>query len=872
MKRIISLISIATSAFALLSCSKAVEEEIIEEKGRTYSYTFAVANGDAAGADAETKSVLGSDANGLFLQWENTDKLNTWALYTGGSGAYSYNNQSSVNASTNPVTFTIVSYRALAKDDTIYAMYPYTGTSDKTPTTNMTIPATQTQTGTSFDASAMPMVAEPFGISAAVSAEGSNDETSKVHFYNLGSIVEFDIYSSTGAYSSESIKSVSFTSTSNIAGTFSFDLTTVDASNLATSLSLAGKSYSVKSVTTNVSGLSVGDATGVANAKKVYMVLAPGSYTGTITVTTDVANYKYPISVAKDFNRASVKRLGIDLEKDDVRTIIMTISGDNFPTGGYKTGTLYRTVLGSKYSIAYTKAYKNGGIQLQASNGEFHNTSSMGKILSIQFKNVTNSANVYFGTSANPSTAATTSGGKYVPNDSNDNGYFKISVGSTYAVIDNVVIEFEPLAGADFAWKNSSDVVATSGSGTITYGSPNVVTGTPSFYNPNSIDVSDITFTSTDTDVATVSDAGVVSIAGAGETTIKASFDGDATYAPFEASYTLTVSDITYRSITKTGTRCSIVTSVSGSPVTTAKAGDVVTITATPTVGTDALSSMTVTKAGSGSVEVSENTFVMPADAVTVEVVYVETYVITIAYGTDPANGTAVAKVGGATVTRAASGATVSITATPVDSDHVLSALKYNDGTDHDIKSTKSFTMPAKAVTVTATFAEKGDVPDPVTVNTYANVATVSNKGKATETASWTNGDITVLAQRNDTGNTTFRTTETTLTRFYSGWTINVTSAANTISSLEITCDDSTYASNLAGYSFTNGSATAKGDVVTVSGVSASTTAVTLGAQTRIKSIKVNYVSIRRTAYCGQERSWLHLQKVHEICLQENRS
>ena len=30
-------------------------------------------------------------------------------------------------------------------------------------------------------------------------------------------------------------------------------------------------------------------------------------------------------------------------------------------------------------------------------------------------------------------------------------------------------------------------------------------------------------------------------------------------------------------------------------------------------------------------------------------------------------------------------------------------------------------------------------------------------------------------------------------------------------------------------------------------------------------------VSIRATAYCSRERSWLHLQKVHEICLQENR-
>jgi len=30
-------------------------------------------------------------------------------------------------------------------------------------------------------------------------------------------------------------------------------------------------------------------------------------------------------------------------------------------------------------------------------------------------------------------------------------------------------------------------------------------------------------------------------------------------------------------------------------------------------------------------------------------------------------------------------------------------------------------------------------------------------------------------------------------------------------------------------------------------------------------------VSIRGTAYCSRERSWLHLQKIHEICLPENR-
>lgn len=331
MKKLFHILSVIAAACVTFSCSKVAEtesiskdspaEETIDPVEKAYEYTFAVSNGDASNADKDTKSFLNSDANGLFLQWESTDKLNTWALYTGGEGAYSYKNESSIDASTSPVTFTIVSFRALAKDDMVYAMYPYTGTTEKTPkNVTMEIPAIQTQVGANFNASAMPMVAEPFGISAAVDAEGSNDETSKVHFYNIGAIVEFDILSSTGAYASESIESVTFTSTSDIAGEFSLDLTGVDVSDLETSLSISG--YSETSVTTNVTSLTVGDATSVANAKKVYMVLAPGSYTGTVTVVTSVAEYEFTISSAKEFQRAKVKRLGLNLESNTCTRVI----------------------------------------------------------------------------------------------------------------------------------------------------------------------------------------------------------------------------------------------------------------------------------------------------------------------------------------------------------------------------------------------------------------------------------------------------------------------------------------------------------------------------------------------------------------------
>lgn len=73
-----------------------------------------------------------------------------------------------------------------------------------------------------------------------------------------------------------------------------------------------------------------------------------------------------------------------------------------------------------------------------------------------------------------------------------------------------------------------------------------------------------------------------------------------------------------------------------------------------------------------------------------------------------PSNGTITVKHGETTLVSGdeiAAGETITITATP-SSGYVLASLVYNDGSNHDIKSTKSFTMPASAVSITATFEE----------------------------------------------------------------------------------------------------------------------------------------------------------------------
>ncbi len=92
-----------------------------------------------------------------------------------------------------------------------------------------------------------------------------------------------------------------------------------------------------------------------------------------------------------------------------------------------------------------------------------------------------------------------------------------------------------------------------------------------------------------------------------------------------------------------------------------------------------------------------------------------------------PSNGTIVVKHGETTLTSGATvavGETITITTTP-SSGYVLSTLVYNDGSDHDIKATKSFTMPDHAVSITASFTES--IGGTMTIDFESDQATYSD-------------------------------------------------------------------------------------------------------------------------------------------------
>ena len=136
--------------------------------------------------------------------------------------------------------------------------------------------------------------------------------------------------------------------------------------------------------------------------------------------------------------------------------------------------------------------------------------------------------------------------------------------------------------------------------------------------------------------------------------------------------------------------------------VTTANMGDSVALTITPAAGY-AVNTVSVKDSAEGSVDVSgENgsySFTMPASDVTVTVTYIAIdYTVTVSETT---NGTVVAsKTTGAHV-----GDEITLTITPA-AGYEFGTLSVKDEDENDVAVTDNkFTMPANAVTVTATFA-----------------------------------------------------------------------------------------------------------------------------------------------------------------------
>ena len=289
-----SMLIIAAAVMTFSACSKTEIENPQSEED--FYYTFVLSN-------PVTKSILASDENGKFGAWEQGDRLGT-SIDEARPG-YAY-----VNTEKTPTTFKIYKSGGLSGGEKIYAYYPYNSAAASVSEIPFEIPAGQNQNGESFDFDAMPMVAEEFVVPATYASTNNNTEVGEISLVNLGSVIDFQVYSSNETYAAETILSVKLDAATPVAGSFSKDITSVKF-NTESTLAISG--FTGKEVLTTVANAPAIGADR-ANAAHVYMVVAPTTnVTGSVIVTTNKAVYTYSLSTAQTFKRAGLKSFGLNL-------------------------------------------------------------------------------------------------------------------------------------------------------------------------------------------------------------------------------------------------------------------------------------------------------------------------------------------------------------------------------------------------------------------------------------------------------------------------------------------------------------------------------------------------------------------------------
>ena len=237
--------------------------------------------------------------------------------------------------------------------DMLYGYMPYNAQSSDLHNVSLTIPAEQSVAAAgTFPSGAMPMVAEP--------SQLAQQNQTALKFYPLGGFLRYNIYTS-GAYAGEKVRTVRYATSKAISGTVSHDIT----SSEFTLASMSGYS-----VSTSLDS-SYAIATALDKATPIYMVVAPGNYTGTLTITTDAAIYSYNYSV--DVARNRYYDVNIDLSKALYRktigattsaTATLTYSECADVFSAYNAPKSYKNSYGTWTICAYN--YNKEAIQLNS--------------------------------------------------------------------------------------------------------------------------------------------------------------------------------------------------------------------------------------------------------------------------------------------------------------------------------------------------------------------------------------------------------------------------------------------------------------------------------------------------------------------------
>lgn len=342
MKKIVhALMAVLVAIPAFYSC---VEKELLEPAVQTepvevphYTYRFEI-------TDDGTRAVF----NGEGVFWQSGDQVGVFL----GSGSSIV---ADVNTESSPKTIEFSTSAPLEAETLIHAYYPFQEDNASVSASKVVFPRNQ-QGGS---VSAMPMAGIP-----TLFQEGESNGV--IRFQNLGSIIDFRVFSA--SHTAERIQSIglSVTGSNPISGEATLDLTGVTRSEEASmALTWPGGASEASSVTL-LQAAAIAASKDLAT-EPLYLVVAPGTYSGSIVVVTDAASYTFSLP-SMAFDRNVIKRINMNLDGSKVVRRALDIGYRKITSADQLTG-------GDEYLIVYESG-SNAFKPILIGNDALNNTAS----------------------------------------------------------------------------------------------------------------------------------------------------------------------------------------------------------------------------------------------------------------------------------------------------------------------------------------------------------------------------------------------------------------------------------------------------------------------------------------------------------------
>ncbi|MBP5720107.1 MAG: Ig-like domain-containing protein [Bacteroidales bacterium] len=543
------VLAITVAAIAAVSCNKGEEDHIVKED-TSFCYTFTI-------ADDITKATL----DGQGVQWVDGDKVGMYIVESDGQTEV-HTGFANVDVTTSPKTIKLYSKKAIPAGAIAYTYFPQHSNENKTATV-IRFDAEQQGGGKSV----MPMVGLPFTVETAVSLSGNSAQTNgEIHFLNLGAIIDFKVFGEN--FNTETIQSIKFKATGkkvnneavnpvSVCGHATLDVTQINLQN-SSCLDLAFNDAEHVSDSAVVMQ-QVPVAAGSDDATSIYMVVAPGSYSGAITIETDAAYYTFPFDYTKgiSLSRNTVKHISIDLANCTSRvekpqsftwdlSIDQTVSASTLELAWNYRGV---TMVAAK-ADASTNAnnYYPGTTGKTYTSTRFYTSSTLtitpytgSSIAYVEFLATQNSYATALKDSewTNATTSAVSNNEKLIKvTPTNGANAFYATIGATCG-FTSVTVYYTGELGEEQGGPVEANIYFNPDSKEVSWDEIDNFEK-PAMVKPEDFDGT-FTWSSSNEDVATVDNNGDITFVGNGTTTITASYSLTAKYLSGSASYVLTV-------------------------------------------------------------------------------------------------------------------------------------------------------------------------------------------------------------------------------------------------------------------------------------------------------------------------------------------